>query len=125
VNFFRECREAFRQGRNEAHAARAARLLDSPEQRACSAGNGRKVHGLYGFDPVTRLPRALSLFIMTKDHVGYPKAVVANYDVTGYLGNSELLEYAETLDRRAAALELGIPSAPSVIQIDLTNPNRA
>jgi hypothetical protein len=91
----------------------------------CRLANGRKVHGVYGFDPVTRLPRALSLFIMTKDHVGYPKAVVANYDVTGYLGNSELLEYAETLDRRAAALELGIPSAPSVIQIDLTNPNRA
>jgi hypothetical protein len=86
----------------------------------CRLPNGRKVHGLYGRDPVTGLPRALSLSIITKDHIGNPKAVVANYHVTGYLDNSELREYAETLAHRADALERGLPSAPSVIKIDLT-----
>src|SRR5271170_2035688 len=85
----------------------------------CRLASGRKVHGLYGRDPVTGLPRALSLYIITKDQIGSPKAVVANYDdLTGYLDDSELREYAETLDRRADELEHGIPSAPSVVKID-------
>jgi hypothetical protein len=87
----------------------------------CRLATGRRVDGMYGYDPATRLPCVLSLSIITRDHFGNPKAVVANYDVTNYLDDAELRELSETLDRSARALECGIPSAPSVIQVDLTN----
>lgn len=86
----------------------------------CRLANGRKVDGMYGYDPATRLPRVLSLSIITRDHFGNPKAVMVEYNVTGYLDDSDLRESAETLARRADALEHGIPSAPSVVKIDLT-----
>jgi hypothetical protein len=92
----------------------------------CRLPNGRKVEGLYGRDPLTGLPRALSLSIITKDHFGNPKAVVTNYDIDPpcYLADAELREYAETLDRRAERLERGLPSAPSVIKLDLPAQNQ-
>ena len=87
----------------------------------CRTATGREIDGRYGRDPLTRVPRVLSLSIVIEDRSGNPRGLVTEYDVTGYLDKARLRELAEALECRAEAVERGEPEAADVIKIDLTS----
>jgi hypothetical protein len=86
----------------------------------CWTASGREISGEYHFYPQHSSPSGLSLFALVDDPTGQPKAVMTNYDVTGYLAPAELRELAEKIARRAEAVERGEPEPQDVQHFDLT-----
>jgi len=86
----------------------------------CRTAKGRKIIGVYIFHPDNpRLIVGLSLSAIVEDPSGAPKAATAQYNVTGYLENHEICQFAETVELRAEAIERGDPEPDDAEQLDI------